>query len=119
VPGNALKVEESSGQRWNLALQLLADGETVILRGVSLTLRPQVLEALVQSTWDLEHATAETARADIARGERVVGALLESSEEFAKLVGDRTVEYRAIDDYGMGAIWFAELRDGRFQWAGP
>lgn len=115
----ALKLDEMTGPRWSLALELLTQGETVIFDGVSLTLIPGTLQVLVQTTWELSRVTPENARVDIARGERVVSTLLRSSREFSELVGARTIEYHAIDAYGMGAIWLAELRDGEFRWTGP
>jgi len=114
----ALKVDEATGPRWSLALELLAQGETVIFDGISLTVTPETLLVLVQTTWEMSRVTPENAREDIARGERVVSALLGSSEQFKRLVGVRAIEYHAIDDYGMGAGWLAELRDGEFRWTG-
>ena len=114
----ALKVDEATGPRWSLALELLAQGETVIFDGVSLTLIPDALRVLVQTTWEMSRVTPENAREDIARGERVVASLLRSSNEFRELVGSRSIEYHAIDDYGMGAGWLAELRNGEFRWTG-
>ena len=61
----------------------------------------------------------ERARADIARAEHVVEGLLAEAPEFAELVGDREIEYHAIDDYGMGGLWLAELRGDTFTWTGP
>lgn len=114
----ALKVDETIGPRWSLALELLGHGETVIFDGVSLTLIPGTLRVLIQTTWEMSRVTPENARVDIARGERVVSTLLTTSREFGDLVGARTIEYHAIDDYGMGAVRLAELRDGEFRWTG-
>jgi hypothetical protein len=119
VRGHALRLDETAGQRWDLALERLAVGDTIIFQGVSLTILPNILRALIESTWKTHpEQTPERARADIARAEQIVTELLDSAPDFAELVGDREIEYHAIDDYGMGAIWLAELRNGRFTWTG-
>jgi hypothetical protein len=114
----ALHVDEAEGSRWNLALELLGSGETIIFREVSLTKMPECLRILVDTAWKTEQTPAR-AREDIARAERVVQELLASNEDFVEAVGGRPIEYHAIDDYGMGAIWLAELRDDEFTWTGP
>ena len=101
-----------------LALERLAAGETIIFREVSLTLAPDSLRVLIDTTWKTEPTPAR-AREDIGRAERLVQELLASAPGLADVVGLRSVEYHAIDDYGMGAIWLAELRDGEFTWTGP
>ena len=114
----ALRMDETDGSRWNLALGLLTSGETIIFRDISLTVLPECLRVLVDTTWKTEQTPAR-AREDIARAERVVEDLVASNEDLADVVGTRSVEYHAIDDHGMGAVWLAELRDGEFTWTGP
>jgi hypothetical protein len=119
VGGHTLRVDETAGERWELALERLRAGDTIIFRGVSLSIQPDALRALIQSTWTTAaEQTPERARADIARAEHVVEDLL-AEPAFADLVRDREIEYHAIDDYGMGAIWLAGLRGDRFTWTGP
>jgi hypothetical protein len=117
VGSRALRVDELEGQRWELALERLTQGETVIFRGVSLTLLPGALRALAQITWKTR-PTAALVREDIARAEEIVRDALDGSPDLKALVGNRSVEYHAIDDYGMGAVWLADLVDGKFTWHG-
>ena len=121
VGGHALRVDETTGARWELALERLRAGDTIIFRHVSLSIREDaLLLALIQSTWTTAaEQTPERARADIARAEQIVEELLAEAPAFAELVADREIEYHTIDDYGMGAIWLAELRGDRFTWTGP
>ncbi len=137
VDTNALRVDEASGERWELALDQLRAGYSIIFRDVILSLppmagspertgatppstEPPVLQALIQSTWTTTaEQTPDRARADIARAEHIVEELIAEAPAFADLVSDRVIEYHAINDYGMGAIWLAELRDGRFTRTGP
>jgi hypothetical protein len=120
VGGHALRVEETQGARWELALERLRAGDTIIFREVSLSIRPDGFVALIQSTWTTAaEQTPERARADIARAEHIVEVLRAADPTFAELVADREIEYHAIDDYGMGAIWLAELRGDRYTWTGP
>ena len=117
VGSRGLSVDETAGQRWELALDLLRQGETVIFRGVDLTLRQRVLVVLAQITWRTRPSAA-LAREDIARAECVVGGLLDESPEFRALVGQRSIEYHAVDDPGMGPVSLGELVDGMFTWRG-
>jgi hypothetical protein len=121
VGGHALRVDDTTGARWELALERLRAGDTIIFRDVSVSIREDaLLLALIQSRWTTAaEQTPERARADIARAEHIVEDLLAESSAFAELVADRQIEYHTIDDYGMGAIWLAELRGDRFTWTGP
>ena len=85
-----------------------------------MSIQPDGLRALIQSTWTTAaEQTPERARLDIGRAEHIVESLLAEAPAFAELVADRVIEYHVIDDYGMGAIWVAELRGDRFTWTGP
>ncbi len=137
VGSQVLWIDATTGERWELALERLRAGYTINFRGVFLSLPPyagtpertgaappstdaQVLLALIQSTWTTAaEQTPERARADIARAKDIVEHLLAETPAFAELVADREIEYHAIDDYGMGAVWLAELRGDRFTWTGP
>jgi hypothetical protein len=103
-------------------------GETIVFQEIALALLPGTLRVLVEATAKSVFVEGEKfkteiteaqAREDIARAESVVSALLEVAPGFARMVGDRDVEYHAIWDYGMGAIWLAEFRNGQFTWTGP
>jgi hypothetical protein len=128
-----MRVDETTGPRWELALERLAAGYAIYFRGVSLSLPPQagtpertgaappskdtyVLLVVIKSTWTTAaEQTPERARADIARAEYVVEHLLAESPAFADLVADREIEYHTAD-FG---IYLAGLRGERFTWTGP
>jgi hypothetical protein len=47
VGGHELRVDETTGERWELALERLRAGDTIIFRGVALSIQPDALRALI------------------------------------------------------------------------
>lgn len=111
-----LHVDEPSGERFSLALDLLASGETVVYRGLALAIRSDVLQIDVPSTWRSEHVTQEHARRDLDRAAEVIDALAESSSRFRSLTGRLPRRLLLIEDYGNGAIALAELKGNAIHW---
>jgi hypothetical protein len=110
--GEALAVDEASGQRWRAALEILADGGYIVWRGIGLTLRTHIgkgrsrvgpgLFVRVFSAWDPEHTTSSRAEAELRRAQAALEELKGESPEFAALVADRPISYDLIYDYGKG-----------------
>jgi hypothetical protein len=121
------EVEEPSGPRWDLALELLADRdspETVFYRGLGLWLDRDhdgratdgLLTVAVQSSWQLSRITETTATEDLERARAIVDNLLETDPRFVQLIGERRVQYLLLDDYGMGAIHVCTLSGDTLRW---
>jgi hypothetical protein len=110
-----LSVQEPAGERWHLALDRLREGHVIVFADVALSVGADVLRAEVGSRW--LRPTERGAREEMARAERVVGALIKESEDFADLVGQRAIVFALLSDYGTGAVLLAEIRNGQFRWA--
>lgn len=126
VGTSGFNIDEPSGQRWQLALELLTtpDAETVLYRGIGLwnardrsgQPSPGAFTATVQSSRDIDWVTEATAREDLDRACATLTQLREASPEFDSVVGSRAIEYLLLDDYGMGAIHLAVLGPRGFEW---
>jgi len=124
----ALTVGDSSGQRWQVALSLLAEGGYIVWRGLGLTLRPQSvgeqsklgrkLWVRVGTAWDPDHMTPARAEAELRTAHGGIAELASDSKDFADLISGRPIAYELLYDYGMGAVRLATWTDEGFayQW---
>jgi hypothetical protein len=114
-----LRVEELEGERWALALELLSDGQQVIVADVVLTLgRPGLLTATARTGGQRPgEITAAAALADLARAESVLSEVRRSSPEFRELVLGREVELDVVVDLNTTTILVARSRHGHAAWA--
>jgi hypothetical protein len=116
VREDALWVDEPSGPRWVLALELLARGDYVVCMGLGLTLatetppephRPgQILTVRVQ-TRRPDSLTAEHALTELENAEAGLDEIRQRSPAFAALVADREPLFELIDDDGTGSVRLA------------
>jgi hypothetical protein len=111
-----LHVDEPKGERWTLALDLLADGKAVELENLRLWPEDQIFRVGVLSSWKTQ-VTHATAMEDIARAQFLIEPLLERDDGFAHAVAGRELRYELIIDPGMGAVGIAELVNGKLAWA--
>jgi hypothetical protein len=106
------QVDEPHGQRWAAALQLLAEGqELVVYRGTGLSLAVQALLVVEVPAWvDIDGMPQDVATRDLSNAEAMVLDLAKSDADFGALASGRAVEVRLVDEsYG----WiYATLRDG-------
>jgi hypothetical protein len=101
-------------------MERLTAGHTIIFRGVALTIRRDMLEALIETWWTTQpQQTPDRARADLARAEEIVAILFDEVPGLAELVGECEIEYHVIAGYSRNAVYLAELRGGQFRWTGP
>jgi hypothetical protein len=115
--GEALVVDEAAGQRWRVALEILAEGGYILWRGIGLTLRAHIgkgrsrvgprLFVRVSSTWEPEHVTPSRAEAELRLAQAQLEELKAESPEFAALVDRRPLSYELLHDYGMGTVVLA------------
>lgn len=111
-------VDDPSGPRWAVALELLAAGKPFQLGQVTFRrLDPQSVEAAVASSWQLENVTEDRARADLDAARDRVAALLTDDTEFQRAIGGSTIEYVLVDDYDIGSVPICHLRAGDLVWA--
>ena len=121
---DALRVDETNGQRWQAALALLAEGGYIVWRGIGLTFRTQAvgdfptvgskLWVRVETALDPDHMTPTRAEAELRTAQGNIAELAGDSSEFAELISGRPVAYELLYDYGMGAVRLATWTDEGF-----
>lgn len=121
-----LRVDEAAGQRWQAALEILAEGGYIQWRGIGLTLRTHIgkgqsrvgprLFVRVSSAWEPDHMTPSRAEAELRRAQAELEELMAESPEFAQLVRRRPMSYELIHDYGMGAVLLATSSEEGFEY---
>jgi hypothetical protein len=113
---DSLWVDEPSGQRWKLALELLTEGKGFVFGGTGLSLG-QANDVLVtvpsRFRFDLEKTAEAVVMSQLQEAKKIVHALVEESQEFSTMVKGRTFEYQLVEDlYGFPIF---SLRDGVFR----
>jgi hypothetical protein len=112
------RLDEPGGERWELALDLLGQGTAIVISDVGISLDERsLLRVFVNSSWQLENLTKQSAEEDLARARRVVARLLAADPRFADLAADRRHVYELQQDYGNGSVLLCTLRDGELHWA--
>ena len=112
-----LHVEEPSGERWELALDQLRQGRTIVFRGAAISVTGRTLIVEVPTTHAPASIEARYADRLLDGAEVEVAALLEASPEFADLVQDLPLVVRLIHDYHTGSLLVCQRRDGELVWA--
>jgi hypothetical protein len=117
---NAFVVDEPTGARWELALDLLRRGKGFSIGPVAFRRADStVVEAAVTSTWQFERVTAARARADLEQARQWTEDLLASDDGFSDAIAGSTVDYVLIDDYGNGAVAICRLVGDDVRWMTP
>jgi hypothetical protein len=111
-----IRVEEPSGQRFELALDQFTAGEYFVFRGCGICRRGEFIEVRVPSSWEVENTNEQRARQDLELAERNIRQLQEVSARFSELVGPLPLRFILVYDYGMGGLELCELEDGEFTW---
>jgi hypothetical protein len=109
-------LDEPSGPRWELALDLLRRGEPFSLGVVTFRrISDDVVEAAVASTWQPQNVTEARARDDLETARRRTEALLARDASFRAVVGPSRIEYVLVDDYETGSVAICRLAGGEIQ----
>lgn len=124
--GEALAVDEAAGQRWQAALEILAEGGYILWRGIGLTLRAHIgkgrsrirprLFVRVSSAWEPDLLTPLRAEAELRHAQAELQELKTESPDFARLVSGRPVCYELLHDYGMGSVLLATSSEEGFEY---
>jgi hypothetical protein len=116
---HAFEVDEPSGERWNLALELLADGESAVAIGTLNLYRdasgPRAdgrLHVEVRATREPSSLTMASAEADVESGLAQLDGLL-TDERFAALAAEHGVTTDYVSDYDTGRIPIASVAADR------
>jgi len=120
-PAQALSVEHLEGPRWELALQLLHDGEAAVkVRGLVLTTDPATAKAKrrLHVEFDCPFDPSQVGKApherlqsvaehDLRQARGVIAEVCAEDQLFARLVEESGVVYEYAHRYGMGALLVA------------
>lgn len=112
-------VDAPEGDRWELALERLATGDSIVVRGVSLQLDDNALRVEVASAWwNPERVTEAIAREELMRAVANVEDLLQADKRIRQLVGERERVFELVCDYELGNVLVCALNGDQLVWAG-
>jgi hypothetical protein len=99
-------VDQPTGERWQLALELLRAGDAVVVGdGCVRLVGSGLLVMIAANAWrDPECVSSESALPDLDRAEAVLVTLQEASPEFRVASGRRQREFEVVTDHETGAV---------------
>ncbi len=114
-------VDEPTGERWELALDLLRRGEPFSLGQVTIRrINLEVIEVAVASEWWPPEALTEgLAREPLARAREGVEELLATDLNFKAAVGGSTIDYILIADLDISTHRLCRLVGDDLVWLIP
>lgn len=115
----SFQTEDLTGERGALALDLLRDGQPVVVADVVLSLAaPGLVTATARSAWSsASRITSASALNDLARAGSVLAAANQASAPFRQLTNARETELAVVVDYSTGSTLVARSRNGSATWA--
>lgn len=114
----AFSVDDTVGSRFALAMERLQCGEPFQFRGIMFCITAGgLVQCTVESSWQAQDVTEETAIRDLDEGESAFQHLMDASSEFRALVGHRPRCFVLIEDYGMGGTVLCTRRNDALEWA--
>jgi hypothetical protein len=111
------RVEEASGPRWELALDLLRRGKSFAWGPVTFSRTAvDTVEVAVASTWQWHNLTRERALRDLVKARSEVQKLLATNSHLRGAVGDSNVHYVLVNDDEVSSVAIARLVDDDLVW---
>jgi hypothetical protein len=111
----ALEVDEPIGERWNLAVELLANSESAVSIGILNLYRdasgPRAdgrLHVEIRATYERWSMTMASAQRDVESGLRQLDDLL-SDTRFAAIASRHGVTTEYVSDYDTGRVTLADV----------
>jgi len=115
---NAFVVDDVSGPRFELALELFLSGKGFEFRDVTFRVESDdAVHCVVDSSWDASNVTQASAAEDMDLGASVLADLLGRSPAFASAVEGRPIHFELIEDYGNGSVLICTRTDEVVTWA--
>jgi hypothetical protein len=122
--GEALTVDEASGQRWEAALSILAEGGYIVWRGMGMTFRTQSgagppkvgpkLWVWVEAALEPDHMTPARAEAELRAAQGSIAELASDDKDFAELISGHPIAYELLHDAGRGGVRLATWTEDGF-----
>jgi hypothetical protein len=115
---NAFVVDEVSGPRFELALELFLSGRSFEFHDVAFRAEgDNAVHCIVDSSWEMTNVTMASAAEDLDYGASAFADLLAQSPAFASAVEGRPIYFDLIEDYGNGSILLCTRTNGTVTWA--
>jgi hypothetical protein len=115
---NAFVVDDVSGPRFELALELFLSGKSFEFRDVAFRVESDnAVHCIVDSSWAPESVTQASAAEDLDSGASALADLLGQSPAFASAVEGRPIHFDLVEDYGNGSILICTRTDETITWA--
>jgi hypothetical protein len=112
-----MEISEFAGSRYTAAMELFAEGRSLVFAGVGFQLvPPDMLVCRVESSWQQDSITEERARADLASAHRTLEHLQEFAPGFSALIASRHPLVVLFAGYGMGGIEICTEARGPIAW---
>jgi len=112
----ALRIEEPSGPRFDLALDLLEAGQSFVFIDSGLRVEEGVLQVVVPTQWEPHSITHARALEELRRAERNIASLAAASPRFDAIVANLRRVFILVYDYGTGGLWLCRLLEDTFEW---
>lgn len=113
-----MKVHEVCTQRFNVALELMREGQTLTFDNVHFCLGDnRVLKVYVDASKVIDEITKDSASQDIERAIAMMNHLKENSSEFKQLIEGYAPRFIYCSNYGTGSVELARLVGDKIVWS--
>jgi len=112
-----MKVSEINNRRFDVALELLQEGNAFTFDGIGFWISPEgSLLVSAYSGWDISNITEQNALSDLERAKNVFTYLITKSSAFAKIVKDCPLNFSLVYDCGKSGVKVARLINDKLVW---
>lgn len=112
-----MEINETFGQRFDIAMELFAEGNTISYKKVWFILSgADFVVGTMQSSWKPENVSDIRALEDFRIIDYVFSELKESAPKFLEIVQKRKLKKELVDNYGMGSVGVAYMEDNKIFW---
>jgi hypothetical protein len=112
-----MEVYEVNTQRFEVALELLREGDILTFDAVDFRLSAdEILSVNVNSSWWIENTNEERALSDLKRAKDVLAYVAQESPEFARIIKNRKQEFTLSYFDGRDGVLLGRFVDGKILW---
>ena len=113
-----MEVSEINTRRFDVALELLREGNAFTFDGVGFWIAPEgSLLVSAYSSWNISNITEQSALSDLERAKNVFAYLVRESPAFASIVKNCPQDFSLVYDCGKSGVEVARLVDSKLMWA--
>jgi len=113
-----MEIYEVNGKRFEVALQILREGQNVIFENTIIKLinKKQVNFTIFSSSLHFENVSKKNALEDLENGKTKIKNILNYSQQLSDLLSDKEFIYSLNFDTGQAAIRICEELNGNIKW---